>query len=66
MSDLNPCFREWIPVNESVPLSDGIYETLVKPVLETESIKVVQKYERQAHSSISGFRHMPVTHWRGR
>lgn len=56
--------REWIPVRERLPEQDGEYETLVKPLLEETSYPVKQRYTRQAHPAISGFQHMPVTHWR--
>lgn len=59
-------FREWIPVRERLPDVDGMYETLIKPLLEDKSYAKVQQYTKQQHPAISGFQHMPVTHWRAR
>ena len=57
-------YHEWIPVRERVPDADGDYATLIKPLLEDEPFERVQRYTKQAHPAISGFRYMPVTHWR--
>jgi hypothetical protein len=55
--------REWIPVREAMPAVNGKYETLIKPILG-EPFEKVQRYEKQAHPAFSGWRYMPVTHWR--
>lgn len=57
-------YGEWIPVAERLPEVDGAYETQIKPLLEDERIVKVQRYTKQAHPAISGWQHMPVTHWR--
>jgi hypothetical protein len=56
-------YREWIPVRERLPEQAGTYATLVKPLLG-EPYEQVQNYTPQDHPAISGWKHMPVTHWR--
>ena len=56
-------FREWVPVGESLPAQDGLYSTLIKPILG-KPFEKDQRYTKQANSAISGWQHMPVTHWR--
>lgn len=59
-------YAEWIPVKELLPNLEGVYWTLVKPLLEDESYEQRQKYTPQAHPAVSGWQYAPTTHWRAR
>lgn len=50
-------------MREALPQQDGMYETLIKPILG-EPFERVQRYEKQAHPAINGWTHARVTHWR--
>lgn len=56
--------REWIPVSERLPEVEGIYATLVKPLLDPEPYEQHQKYTPMAHPGISGWQYGQTTHWR--
>lgn len=57
-------FREWVPVRERLPDQDGLYDTMIKPLLGSEHVGKAQHFKAHAHPAISGWEHMPVTHWR--
>lgn len=57
-------YVEWIPVRERLPDQDGVYDTMVLPLLESEPHEQRQRYERQEHPAINGWQFAHTTHWR--
>lgn len=57
-------YREWIPVGERLPDQEGVYDTLVKCLLDDEVVAQAQRYTLQAHPAINPWQYGRTTHWR--
>lgn len=57
-------YREWIPCRERMPDLEGVYDTLVAPLLEDGVVEQRQRYTRHAHPAINPWQYGRTTHWK--